>query len=269
MSATILAPGCDLSPRTGYMAAVDEATGEPLAFLIVPDIVLMPGTITATGSWQPPTMHVATLSGLGPVGEAYVNWNHIATHGTTQAYGEVVNGAAQLSVLGPPMSSPRVVSVLQGIGIHTQYVLEDGGPSYALDGSNLLPFVNGGGFDYPTRTATWTTTTGDARPDLTRATAYLGDADYVYTWAMYMPGQPNVLVVPETLPVELGLSELAVDNLNFNTVFLIESDDADYYGLLSDLDLYDSETLPFANYRPDARVLISGGYIGARPDDEL
>jgi hypothetical protein len=136
------------------------------------------------------------------------------------------------------------------------------GTTYAIDGTNLLPYVTGSSYDPGPRRFDWTTTSTGIAPDAVITS--FGDYDEInfasYEWLVYMPGDTTSFVIPD-IHDTITDYDLPINEFVYGDIFLVAVDGAEYQDLLADIDHYNYPDDP-QGYRPTQRVNVSGASGG-------
>lgn len=263
--------GCAAPSRELVITAYDLVTGAPAAWLTVPGVAPVPGTIDAsTATWDTTgTMYTVNHTGHDAAvysANTYVfsgdSWHSIYQNGPIDA------GTGTHSQRGPTLPTPALaVTQLHANTAMSQYVAEPLATipaSYDIDGSALLPFIDVADYDPATRTITWATPiAGTVAPQIVTSTfSYFDDVDSTqYRWTIYAPGDTTELVLPD-VPDVLTTHDLQPLDRTYPDIWLINVEGSSYSTLLNGLDLYRDD--PAFDLPATAKSLLSGGYGGGK-----
>lgn len=252
--------------RELVIAANDLTTGAPAAWLTVPGVATVPGTIDATaGTWDDvgTTYTIDHSNDPAEVTYAYSYFRSAGSwHGFSTAGSIATTGSYSITDATLPLPMVIATELYNAAGL-PQWVVDPvttAETSHAVDGATLLPYIASPGFDPATRTIRWSTATpGSAVPHVvTAAFSYYDSVSATqFRWTIYAPGDVAELVIPD-VPDAVTDHDLQPTDIVYPDVWLIDVAGSDYADLLTDLDLHRNN--PASGYRLGSRVLASGGY---------
>jgi hypothetical protein len=257
--------GCAATARELVITAFDPKDGSPQAWLRVPDVAPVNGTIDATDlSWDPtgvaytyalsdpPADVTSTTSAM----TSAASWHYVSAAGDPAApysVQEVVTPtpASILTTVRHQLASPQYVLTPVTTFATTEFT---------VDGAGLLPFVQGPEFAPATRTISWTeVSAGSVAPALATASfSYYDNTDFTqYRWTIYAPPGAAAIEIPD-VPDAVTTHDIHAGDTVYPDLWLIEAEGATYGAMIESIDLY--RTDPQYELPPTARAHLSGGF---------
>jgi hypothetical protein len=253
--------GCAVSSRELVVAALDPVAFQPVAYLHVPGVSSgSPGTIDATGLvWDTDLIeYPATFAGLAGVDQAFVGVVSDATWHWPYVPVAVSGGSGSGTLVDSTLLTPATLMYdLQRSPGNWQYG-DDPAPTLpadlGIDGTTLLPFIEGVTYTEIDQTLHWTTAVpGALAPQLVTGQTY----DTVgHRLRIYAPGTATSLVIPD-VPDELTTDDTTWTFVG-RDVYLVYAEGSSYSDLLLDVDDHRSH-LNERPHRPGQRNRWSGG----------